>query len=72
MSVQLAEVIAVLDEAYPPGLAESWDSVGLVCGDPDDELDSVTVAVDAERGNVHTLAPAHWRDRIAKERLLAG
>ncbi|HEX5255371.1 MAG TPA: Nif3-like dinuclear metal center hexameric protein [Mycobacterium sp.] len=47
MSVQLAEVIAVLDEAYPPRLAESWDSVGLVCGDPDDELDSVTVAVDA-------------------------
>jgi dinuclear metal center YbgI/SA1388 family protein len=47
VSVQLAEVIAVLDEAYPPRLAESWDSVGLVCGDPDDELDSVTVAVDA-------------------------
>jgi fumarate hydratase class I len=32
----------------------------------------VTVAVDAEGSNVHTLAPAHWRDRIAKERLLAG
>lgn len=46
MSVQLADVIAVLDEAYPPRLAESWDSVGLVCGDPDDELESVTVAVD--------------------------
>lgn len=47
MSVRLADVIAVLDEAYPPRLAESWDSVGLVCGDPDDVLDSVTVAVDA-------------------------
>lgn len=47
MSVKLADVIAVLDEAYPPRLAESWDSVGLVCGDPDDELESVTVAVDA-------------------------
>ncbi|OBH60169.1 Nif3-like dinuclear metal center hexameric protein [Mycobacterium colombiense] len=47
MSVQLADVIAVLDEAYPPRLAESWDSVGLVCGDPDDKLESVTVAVDA-------------------------
>ncbi|OBJ15174.1 Nif3-like dinuclear metal center hexameric protein [Mycobacterium sp. 1245801.1] len=47
MSVKLADVIAVLDEAYPPRLAESWDSVGLVCGDPDDELRSVTVAVDA-------------------------
>lgn len=47
MSIKLADVIAVLDEAYPPRLAESWDSVGLVCGDPDDELPSVTVAVDA-------------------------
>ncbi|OMC30249.1 Nif3-like dinuclear metal center hexameric protein [Mycobacterium colombiense] len=47
MSVQLADVIAALDEAYPPRLAESWDSVGLVCGDPDDKLESVTVAVDA-------------------------
>ncbi|MGB6208718.1 Nif3-like dinuclear metal center hexameric protein [Mycobacterium sp.] len=47
MTVRLADVIDVLDEAYPPGLAESWDSVGLVCGDPDDTLTSVTVAVDA-------------------------
>ena len=47
MSVRLADVIEVLDESYPPRLAESWDSVGLVCGDPDDVLDSVTVAVDA-------------------------
>lgn len=47
MSVRLADVIEVLDEAYPPRLAQSWDSVGLVCGDPDDLLDSVTVAVDA-------------------------
>ena len=47
MSVRLSDVIEVLDEAYPPRLAQSWDSVGLVCGDPDDVLDSVTIAVDA-------------------------
>jgi dinuclear metal center YbgI/SA1388 family protein len=47
MNVRVADVIDVLDEAYPPRLAESWDSVGLVCGDPDDALESVTVAVDA-------------------------
>jgi dinuclear metal center YbgI/SA1388 family protein len=47
MSVRLAEVIAVLDDAYPPGLAHSWDSVGLVCGDPDEAVEAVTVAVDA-------------------------
>ncbi|OOK68227.1 NIF3 family protein [Mycobacterium kansasii] len=45
--MRLADVIEVLDQAYPPRLAESWDSVGLVCGDPADVVDSVTVAVDA-------------------------
>ena len=33
--------------AYPPALAQDWDSVGLVCGDPDEVVDSVTIAVDA-------------------------
>lgn len=47
MSARLSDVIEALDEAYPPRLAESWDSVGLVCGDPDDVLESVTVAIDA-------------------------
>jgi dinuclear metal center YbgI/SA1388 family protein len=47
MSVRLRDVIEVLDEAYPPQLAQSWDSVGLVCGDPEDVLGSVTIAVDA-------------------------
>jgi dinuclear metal center YbgI/SA1388 family protein len=37
----------VLEAAYPPQLAQSWDSVGLVCGDPRDPVTSVTVAVDA-------------------------
>ncbi|MEB3982444.1 Nif3-like dinuclear metal center hexameric protein [Mycobacterium sp. 663a-19] len=52
MSVRLADVIEVLDEAYPPRLAQPWDSVGLVCGDPGDVLGSVTVAVDATPGVV--------------------
>ena len=30
----------------------------------------VTVAVDSEGTNVHTLAPAQWKERIAKEKLL--
>ncbi|WP_396931492.1 Nif3-like dinuclear metal center hexameric protein [Mycolicibacterium sp.] len=57
MSVKLAEVIAVLDAAYPPSLAQSWDSVGLVCGDPDDAIDSVTVAVDATADVAATVGP---------------
>ena len=31
----------------------------------------VTVAVDAEGNNVHTLAPAVWKEKIAREHLLA-
>jgi dinuclear metal center YbgI/SA1388 family protein len=47
VTARLADVIDVLDAAYPPELAQSWDSVGLVCGDPDELVSSVTVAVDA-------------------------
>ena len=47
MSVQLSDIIDVLDAAYPPRLAQDWDSVGLVCGDPAETVETVTVAVDA-------------------------
>ena len=46
MTVRLADVIAILEAAYPPGLAQDWDAVGLVCGDPDDVVASILVAVD--------------------------
>ncbi|WP_306359129.1 Nif3-like dinuclear metal center hexameric protein [Nocardia sp. CC227C] len=46
-AVRLADVIGVLDAAYPPRLAESWDSVGLVCGDPGEAVTRVLFAVDA-------------------------
>lgn len=47
MTVRLADIIDVLDAAYPPGLAQGWDSVGLVCGDPSEVVAAVTIAVDA-------------------------
>lgn len=47
MSVRLAEVIELLDAAYSPRLAQTWDSVGLVCGDPSEPVTDVTVGVDA-------------------------
>ncbi len=40
------DVVAALETAYPPALAESWDAVGLVCGDPDEPVRRVLVAVD--------------------------
>jgi dinuclear metal center YbgI/SA1388 family protein len=42
----LGEVIAALDARYDPALAEDWDAVGLVCGDPEEPVRSVLFAVD--------------------------
>ncbi len=47
MSARLSDVIDLLERAYPPALAADWDSVGLVCGDPSEAVESVTIAVDA-------------------------
>jgi dinuclear metal center YbgI/SA1388 family protein len=44
--VPLREVLAALDARYDPALAESWDAVGLVCGDPDEPVGRVLFAVD--------------------------
>lgn len=44
--MKLRDVVALLEDAYPPATAEDWDRVGLVCGDPDDEVRRVLVAMD--------------------------
>jgi dinuclear metal center YbgI/SA1388 family protein len=46
MAVPLREVTRLLDSWYDPGWAEPWDAVGLVCGDPDQPIDKVLLAVD--------------------------
>ncbi|MBW5424344.1 Nif3-like dinuclear metal center hexameric protein [Streptomyces sp. BG9H] len=43
---RLSEVIAALDALWPADLAESWDAVGTVCGDPDADVSRVLFAVD--------------------------
>lgn len=48
-TVTLADVRAVLDAAYPPALAEDWDTgIGLTCGDPGAEVRTVLLAVDVD------------------------
>ncbi|WP_448061052.1 Nif3-like dinuclear metal center hexameric protein [Cellulomonas hominis] len=44
--VTLADVVRLLDRAYPPSTAESWDAVGLVTGDPAQPVRRVLLAVD--------------------------
>ncbi|SFK56997.1 Nif3-like dinuclear metal center hexameric protein [Geodermatophilus ruber] len=46
MTVTLGEVVAALEGRYAPALAEDWDAVGLVCGDPDEPVRRVLFAVD--------------------------
>jgi dinuclear metal center YbgI/SA1388 family protein len=43
----LREVIDILDRWFDPKSAESWDAVGLVCGDPAESVDRILLAVDA-------------------------
>ena len=42
----LAQLLELLDAAYPPAHAQSWDAVGLVCGDPRAQVNRVLFAVD--------------------------
>jgi dinuclear metal center YbgI/SA1388 family protein len=52
VNARVADLVAAVHAAYPPRLAEAWDAVGLVCGDPDDVVDRVLVAVDATPATV--------------------
>lgn len=45
-AVTVQDVVGALEAAYPPALAESWDQVGLICGDPADEVTKVAFALD--------------------------
>jgi dinuclear metal center YbgI/SA1388 family protein len=46
VTATLGDVVAALEARYDPALAEGWDAVGLVCGDPADPVERVLVAVD--------------------------
>ena len=47
MPATLADVQSVVETLWPRSGAESWDAVGLVAGDPDAEVRSIRLAVDA-------------------------
>lgn len=44
--ITVGDVVAALEQRYPPAWAESWDAVGLTCGDPDAPARRVLFAVD--------------------------
>ncbi|MFR9729516.1 Nif3-like dinuclear metal center hexameric protein [Saccharopolyspora sp. MS10] len=52
MTVRIQDVVESLEAAYPPELAESWDAVGLVCGDPQALVQRVLICVDPVESTV--------------------
>ncbi|GAB3297642.1 Nif3-like dinuclear metal center hexameric protein [Parasphingorhabdus pacifica] len=52
MTVRIKDVVAALEEAYPPHLAESWDAIGLAVGDPDSAVQRIVFCVDPVEATV--------------------
>jgi len=48
----VGDVVRVVHRRYDPATAEDWDTVGLICGDPDLPVRSVLLAVDATAQSV--------------------
>jgi len=46
LAVRAKDVVAVLEQLAPPGLAEEWDNSGWQVGDPGAEVDKVLLALD--------------------------
>ena len=44
--MRLSEIIAVLEEVAPTARAEEWDNVGLIAGDPAQEVTRALLAID--------------------------
>lgn len=61
--VVLRNAIAAMEELYPPVLAEPWDAPGLVCGDPEQTVRRILVAVDPTE-HVVDEAIAHGADLL--------
>ncbi len=49
LPVTVRTILQQLEQLAPPALAESWDNVGLLVGDPAQQVTTVLVALDASR-----------------------
>ncbi len=43
---ELRDVLALMEQWYPPAFADPWDAPGLVCGDPQADVRRILLAVD--------------------------
>jgi len=44
--MRLSGIICALEQIAPPSLAESWDNVGLLVGDPNQEISRILLTID--------------------------
>ncbi|MDO5746954.1 MAG: Nif3-like dinuclear metal center hexameric protein [Actinomycetaceae bacterium] len=44
--VTVGDIVHLIHTLYPPHLAQSWDSVGLICGNPDAPVHTILVGLD--------------------------
>jgi dinuclear metal center YbgI/SA1388 family protein len=44
--MRLTAIIAALEKLAPPSFAESWDNVGLLAGDPNQDISSILLTID--------------------------
>jgi dinuclear metal center YbgI/SA1388 family protein len=65
-----SDVVATLDDRYPPAWAESWDRVGLVLGEPSSEVDTVLFVVDCVPETVEEAVSAGAQLIVAHHPLL--
>ncbi|MHB9026846.1 MAG: Nif3-like dinuclear metal center hexameric protein [Armatimonadota bacterium] len=56
MALTISDIQRELERLAPPALAESWDNVGLLVGDPRREVSTVLVALDATAGALEQAA----------------
>lgn len=65
----VSDVLDFLEGFAPPELAESWDNVGLLCGDRAAEVTSVLCATGRDRGcnrGSQSSAALSWLLRIIR------
>ena len=44
--MQLSTIVKAIENIAPPSLAESWDNVGLLAGDPNQEISRILLTID--------------------------
>jgi dinuclear metal center YbgI/SA1388 family protein len=67
---RLADIITVLDGWFDPAWAQSWDAVGLVCGDPAEPVERMLLAVDAVPSTVDETLSSHAQLLVTHHPLL--